>query len=44
MFDTECPGRNGNLLAVALLYDIINGTHPVEALLKGNLDIRPRGK
>ncbi len=38
------PGRNGSLLAVALLCDIINGTHPVEALLKGNLDIRPRGK
>lgn len=37
-------GRNGSLLAIALLCDIINGTHPVEALLKGNLDIRPRGK
>lgn len=39
-----CPDRNGSHLAIALLCDIINGTHPVEALLKGNLDIRPRGK
>jgi hypothetical protein len=37
------PARKGSHLAVALLCDIMNGTHPVEALLKGNLDIRPRG-
>lgn len=35
--------RKGSHLAMALLCDIMNGTHPVEALLKGNLDIRPRG-
>lgn len=36
--------RKGSHLAISLLCDICNGTHPVEALLKGNLDIRPRGK
>lgn len=34
--------RPGGLLAVALLCDIMGGTHPVEALLKANLDIQPR--
>ncbi len=38
------PGREGSYLAIALLCDIINGTHPVDALLKANLDIAPRGK
>ncbi len=38
------PQREGSHLAIALLCDIMNGTHPVEALLKANLDIRPRGK
>ena len=38
------PNRKGSHLAMSLLCDICNGTHPVEALLKGNLDIRPRGK
>lgn len=36
--------RKGSHLAVALLCDIMNGTHPVEALLKGNLDIQPSRK
>jgi len=34
--------RKGSQLAIALLCDIANGTHPVEALLKVNLDIRPK--
>lgn len=34
--------RQGSLLAISLLCDIYNGTHPVEALLKANLDIRPK--
>jgi len=38
------PHRKGSHLAIGLLCDICNGTHPVEALLKGNLDIRPRGR
>jgi hypothetical protein len=36
------PGREGSQLAIALLCDVFLGTHPVEALLKANLDIRPR--
>jgi len=36
--------RSGSQLAIALLCDVVNGTHPVEALLKANLDIRPKGK
>jgi hypothetical protein len=35
-------GRLGSQLAIALLCDVFLGTHPVEALLKANLDIRPR--
>jgi hypothetical protein len=35
-------GRRGSELAMALLCDIGRGTHPVEALLKANLDIVPR--
>lgn len=31
--------RLGSHLAISLLCDIFNGTHPVEALLRGNLDI-----
>ncbi|WP_353684156.1 hypothetical protein V4D30_09805 [Thermodesulfovibrio sp. 3907-1M] len=27
-----------------LVYNVANGTHPVEALLKANLDISPKGK
>ena len=39
----ETPkGRLGSQLAIALLCDVFLGTHPVEALLKANLDIRPR--
>lgn len=38
------PKREGSQLAIALLCDVANGTHPVEALLKANLDIRPREK
>jgi hypothetical protein len=36
------PGREGSQLAIALLFDVFLGTHPVEALLKANLDIRPK--
>lgn len=36
--------RKGSQLAIALLCDVASGIHPVEALLKANLDIRPRGK
>ena len=35
-------GRLGSQLAMSVLVDIGNGTHPVEALLKANLDIIPR--
>lgn len=35
-------GRKGSQLAISLLCDIANGTHPVEALLKANLDVLPR--
>jgi hypothetical protein len=41
---TTPNGRSGSQLAIALLCDVANGTHPVEALLKANLDIRPKGK
>ncbi|MCS7203029.1 MAG: site-specific DNA-methyltransferase [Thermodesulfovibrio sp.] len=41
---TTPEGRLGSQLAIALLCDIANDTHPVEALLKANLDIRPKGK
>ncbi|MBE0433483.1 hypothetical protein IBX73_08465 [candidate division WOR-3 bacterium] len=36
------PTRMGSHLAMSVLCDICNGTHPVEALLKANLDIIPR--
>jgi hypothetical protein len=36
------PGREGSQLAIALLFDVFLGTHPLEALLKANLDIRPK--
>lgn len=36
------PQREGSHLAIAVLCDIMNGTHPVEALLKANLDVVPR--
>ncbi|MDW7998239.1 MAG: hypothetical protein RMI30_02155, partial [Thermodesulfovibrio sp.] len=39
---TTPDGRHGSQLAIALLCDVANGTHPVEALLKANLDIKPR--
>jgi len=38
------PKRKGSELAVYLLCNIILGMHPVEALLKANLDIKPRFK
>ncbi len=38
----EICGRQGSQLAVSLLCDVANGTHPVEALLRANLDISPR--
>jgi len=41
---TTPDGRQGSQLAIALLCDVANGTHPVEALLKANLDIKPKGK
>ena len=34
--------RKGSQLAISVLCDIVNKTHPVEALLKANLDIKPR--
>lgn len=34
--------RKGSQLAISALCDIASGTHPVEALLKANLDVRPR--
>ncbi|GAB5046670.1 hypothetical protein [Thermodesulfovibrio sp. TK110] len=37
-------GREGSQLAIALFCDVANGIHPVEALLKANLDISPKGK
>lgn len=37
-------GRLGSELAMSLLCDVGRGTHPVEALLKANLDIIPRRK
>jgi len=36
--------RKGSQLAIFLLCDVANGTHPVESLLKANLDIRPKSK
>jgi len=33
--------RLGSQLALSLLCDVANGTHPVEALIKANLDILP---
>ncbi len=41
---TTPANRRGSQLAIALLCDVANGTHPVEALIKANLDIRPKGK
>jgi len=37
-------GREGSQLTIALLCDVANGTYPVEALLKGNLDIKPKNR
>lgn len=34
-------GREGSQLAIALFCDVASGAHPVEALLRANLDIRP---
>jgi hypothetical protein len=34
--------RKGSQLAISVLCDIINEMHPVEALLKANLDVQPR--
>ncbi|MGQ4834412.1 MAG: hypothetical protein ACP6IS_11025 [Candidatus Asgardarchaeia archaeon] len=36
------PDRLGSELAISLLCNIIHGLHPVEALLKANLDVLPR--
>lgn len=36
--------RKGSQLAISLFCDVMGGTHPVEALLKANLDVRPKGK
>lgn len=35
-------GREGSQLAISVFCDIANGTHPVEALLRANLDVQPR--
>jgi len=35
-------GRKGSELAISLFCDIANGTHPVEAFMKANLDVLPR--
>jgi len=37
-------GRKGSELAISLFCDITGGTHPVEALIKANLDILPKKK
>jgi hypothetical protein len=34
--------REGSQLAISLFCDILNGVHPVEALLSANLDIVPK--
>lgn len=34
--------RPGSHLAISVFCDVCNGTHPVEALLKANLDVIPR--
>ncbi len=36
--------RKGSQLAISLFCDVAGGTHPVEALIKANLDISPRGR
>jgi hypothetical protein len=38
------PARKGSQLAISVFCDIANGTHPVEALLKANLDVQARRK
>jgi len=41
--NVETPvGRKGSELAISLLCDIASGTHPVDALLRANLDVVPR--
>ncbi|MEM7816051.1 MAG: hypothetical protein QXN71_02960 [Candidatus Aenigmatarchaeota archaeon] len=35
-------GRIGSQLAISLLCDVAGGTHPVEAMIKSNLDVMPR--
>jgi len=41
--DVVAPAaRRGSQLAISVFCDIANGTHPVEALLKANLDVQPR--
>ena len=34
--------RKGSQVAISVFCDIANGTHPVEALLRANLDVQPR--
>jgi len=41
---TVSQKRKGSQLAIALFCDVANGTHPVEALLKANLDIKPKNR
>jgi len=44
-FEIRTPkGREGSELAISLFCDIASGTHPVEALMKANLDIIPKIK
>jgi hypothetical protein len=37
-------GREGSELAISLFCDIVNGTHPVEAFIRVNLDVLARKK
>ncbi|MEO0072156.1 MAG: hypothetical protein ABIK10_01770 [candidate division WOR-3 bacterium] len=34
--------RKGSQLAISMFCDIVNGVHPVEALLSANIDIVPK--
>jgi hypothetical protein len=38
---TVPPGREGSQLAIGMFCDVLNGIHPVEALIRAGLDIVP---
>lgn len=38
----KADGREGSQLAISLLCDVARGEHPVEALRRANLDIKPQ--